>query len=330
MKKDIYVFNNGELKRKENTLYFETESGKKFIPVEETNNIWIFGEVTINKKFIDFVSEKNICLHFFNYYGYYTGSFYPREFLNSGFVILKQAESYLDFNKRIEIAKKFIESAIDNIIMNLRYYKSRGIDFNGNIETILNFKNDIKEAKTIGEIMASEGNMRQVYYSCFNNIIRNSDFNFEKRSKRPPHDKINALISFGNALMYACVLGEIYKTQLDPRIGYLHSTNDRSFSLNLDVAEIFKPIIVDRCIFSLLNKNTICKNDFERELGGILLNEKGRKYFVQEFNAKLDTVISHPGLSTTVSYRRIIRMELYKLQKLITEKKEYKPFIARW
>lgn len=330
MKKDIYIFNDGELKRKDNTLYFESKSLKKYLPVEEINNMWIFGEVTVNKRFLEFASEKEICLHFFNYYGYYTGTYYPREHLNSGYVLLKQAENYLDYNKRLCIAKSFIKGAIQNILIILKYYKNRGVNIEDEIGIIVDRHKEVDDVDTIEKLMAVEGNMRETYYKCFDKILNKPAFEFEVRSKRPPLNRMNALISFGNSLMYSTVLSEIYQTQLDPRIGYLHSTNTRRFSLNLDVAEIFKPIIVDRVIFSLVNKGVLNEKDFEPALNGIMLNESGRKKFVMEYNEKLDTVIKHAKLNTTVSYRRIIRMELYKLQKFITDDEDYVPFVARW
>lgn len=330
MRRDIYIFNDGEMKRKDNTLLFETENGKKYIPVEEVNNIWFFGEVTLNKTFLDFVSQKEICLHFFNYYGYYSGTYYPREHLNSGYVILKQAEYYLDYEKRMTIATSIIEAAAKNILVILKYYNSRGVDLEYKINSIEEKIEKMGYVRNIEQLMALEGNIRDEYYSCFNEIIKNPDFEFIIRSRRPPLDNINSLISFGNAIMYTTVLGEIYQTQLDPRIGYLHSTNERRFTLNLDIAEIFKPIIVDRTIFSLLNKGTITAKDFEKDFNGILISEKGRKKFLEEYNGKLDTVIKHPHLNINVSYKRLIRLELYKIQKHITENKPYEGFVARW
>ena len=122
MKRDIYIFNNGELRRKDNTLLFETSDKKKYIPVEEVDNIWIFGEIILNKSLLDFVSQKEICLHFFNYYGYYSGTYYPREHLNSGYVILKQAENYLDSDKRIVLAREIVRTGLKNIVVILKYY----------------------------------------------------------------------------------------------------------------------------------------------------------------------------------------------------------------
>lgn len=330
MKKDIFIFNNGRLCRKNDTLMFEGEEGKKYIPVNDVESIYIFGEVDVNKSLLEFICSNKIILHFYNYYEYYVGTFYPREHLNSGYVILKQSEAYLDYEKRVVIAKTFIDGAIKNILQVLKYYKRRECDLDNEIEEISNLLDSLQMQNTIETIMAIEGNVRQLYYKCFNKIIDDNDFIFTARTKRPPKDSINSLISFGNSMLYTLVLSQIYQTQLDPRIGYLHSTNDRRFSLNLDIAEIFKPIIVDRTIFSVINKKIITKKDFNKDLGNIMLKDEGRMKFIKEFNEKLETTIKHPDIPNRVSYKRLIRLEAYKLQKFITEDERYLPFVAKW
>ncbi|WP_019908139.1 type I-B CRISPR-associated endonuclease Cas1b [Thermoanaerobacter indiensis] len=330
MKKTIYIFSDGELKRKDNTLFFEGENGRKFIPVENTSEIMVFGEVSLNKRFLEFLTQSEIILHFFNHYGYYVGSYYPREHLNSGYMILRQAEHYNDESKRLYLAQKFVEGAYKNIRQVLKYYSNRGKDLEDVIYSIEKLGESVDSTSTINELMAIEGNIREYYYKAFDEIIQNPDFKFDFRSKRPPQNFLNTLISFGNSLMYTTTLSEIYKTHLDPRIGFLHATNFRRFSLNLDVSEIFKPIIVDRTIFTLLSKKMVTKEDFEEDAEGLLLKEKGKKVFVQEFEDKLATTIKHRNLSNNVSYRRLIRLELYKLEKHLIEEEQYKPFIAQW
>jgi len=331
MKRTIYIFSNGELKRKQNTIYFEKEKGgKKYVPVENTGEIMIFGEITINKKLLDFLSQQEIILHFFNYYGYYSGSFYPREHYNSGYMTLKQCEHYLDEGKRIDLAKRFIKGAVVNIKKVLSYYQNRGIDLALIIERIENLEEQIPNQKTTDTLMAIEGNIRDLYYKSFSEIISNDKFKFEERSRRPPQNRLNALISFGNSLVYVAILTEIYKTHLDPRIGFLHTTNFRRFTLNLDVAEVFKPIIADRVIFYLVNKGIIKTTHFIKALGGISLNEKGRTTFVEAFEKRLKTVIKHSSIKKQVSYRRLMRLELYKLEKHFMGEKTYEPFVAHW
>ncbi|TWH47934.1 type I-B CRISPR-associated endonuclease Cas1b [Sporomusa sp. KB1] len=330
MKKTLYFFSNGEIHRKDNTLCFENAEGRRFLPVEDVGEIMVFGEVNFNKKLLEFLSQKEVILHYFNHYGYYMGTFYPREHLNSGHAILRQAEHYLDDSKRLDIAKQFVYGAAKNIRQVLKYYVNRGKQVNKVLENIESLLSDIEISETIPVLMAVEGNIRQQYYQAFDEIIGDDDFCFQERTRRPPKNYLNTLISFGNSLVYSICLSEIYKTHLDPRIGYLHSTNFRRFTLNLDVAEIFKPIIVDRIIFTCLGRKMITKNDFERDTEGIVLKEKAKKCFVEELENKLKTTINHREIGRSVSYRRLIRLEVYKLEKHLFGEKDYEPFIANW
>ncbi|WP_353685118.1 type I-B CRISPR-associated endonuclease Cas1b [Thermodesulfovibrio sp. 3907-1M] len=330
MKRSIYIFSDGELKRKDKTLCFETKEGKKYIPVENTHEILIFGEVTINKRLLEFLTESEIILHFFNYYGYYVGSFYPREHLNSGYMILKQAEHYLDHKKRLNLAENFVSGAIENIKRVLIYYANRGKPLNETIDKINSIALSIKDCESTEELMAVEGNIRDEYYQAFDIILDSEHFVFEARTKRPPKNRLNALISFANSLVYTTVLSEIYHTHLDPRIGYLHTTNFRRFTLNLDVAEIFKPIIADRVIFNLVNKSIIKPNHFEKKLDGIVLNDKGKQLLIQHMDERLRSTIQHKRIGRHVSYRQLIRLELYKIQKHLIGEEEYRPFQSGW
>ena len=330
MKKTLYFFSDGDLVHKDNTLCFEGEKGRRYVPVEDVGDILVFGELNFNKKLLEFLSQKEIILHYFNYYGYYMGSFYPREHFNSGYVILKQSEHYLAENKRLDIAKRFVDGAAKNIVKVLKYYNSRGKDVTQVLESIEKLQCSIGDSSSVSELMAFEGNIRGQYYKSFDTIIGNADFCFEERTRRPPKNQLNTLISFGNSVMYTLCLSEIYKTHLDPRIGYLHATNYRRFSLNLDVAEIFKPIIIDRIIFTLIGRKMIGKKDFERGTEGIMLKEKAKKAFVEELDAKLNSTINHRDIGRPVSYRRLIRLELYKLEKHLINEKEYEPFVAQW
>lgn len=330
MKKTLYIFSDGKLERKDNTLCFETEDAKRYLPVEDTGEIMAFGEIDLNKRLLEFLSQKEIILHYFNYYGYYMGSFYPREHLNSGYITLKQSEHYLDEGKRMIIAREFVRGAAKNIRQVLKYYNSRNKDLEDVIKSVENFTESVDSCGDQETLMALEGNIRDHYYKAFDRITGNQDFVFGERSRRPPKNFMNTLISFGNSIMYSICLSEIYKTHLDPRIGYLHSTNFRRFTLNLDVAEIFKPIIIDRLIFSMLAKKMITRNDFVKDTEGIMMKEKAKKTFVEELDNKLKTTINHRAIGRPVSYRRLIRLELYKLEKHLMGEKPYQPFVANW
>ena len=242
-KKNFYLSSDGILKRKENTIYFINKNGKKPIPINKVYAIYAYGQTTVSSQVLNLFTQYGVPIHFFNYYGYYNGSYYPRETLNSGDLTIKQAAHYLNNPKRIELAKLFVEGSALNIQKVLSYYK-----IDNNIKTILK---ELNTTKTITEIMNVEGRIRSEYYQKFDEILP-ENFQFESRTRQPPQNKINSLISFGNSLMYATVLTELYHTQLNPTISYLHEPLERRFSLSLDLSEIFKPFIVDRLIFYLI------------------------------------------------------------------------------
>lgn len=330
IEKSLYVFSNGELKRKDNTLFFETEEGKKVIPIASVRDVFLFGEVTLNSKVLNFLSQQEILVHFFNHYGYYSGTIYPREHIASGSMVLCQAQHYLNNQTRVEIARRFIVGAAQNLRRVLKYYMGRGRNLQSYLERIENLIPATSEFDDVSQIMAIEGNIWETYYNAFDEIIQDKGFAMDGRTKRPPRNPVNALISFGNSLLYTTVLSEIYKTHLDPRIGYLHTTNFRRFSLNLDVAEIFKPILVDRMIFTVIGKGMLKSSDFVRESGGVLLNDAGRTVFLKQWDERLRQTIQVRELGRSVSHRRLIRMELYKLEKHLLGEKPYDPFAARW
>ncbi len=327
MGKSIYIFSSGRLERKENTLVLRSEEGKRVIPITSVSDIKVFGEIDLNKRLLEFLTQNRVAVHFFNHYGYYVGSYYPREYTNSGLITLKQAEHYLDRSKRLYLARSFVAGAIINILKNLEYYKRKKGGLKESIERIENSLTELEKANTIQELMSVEGDVRKEYYSAFNKILESEEFYMDKRSKRPPENPINALISFGNSLLYTTILSEIYHTHLDPRIGYLHETNQRSFSLNLDIAEIFKPVIVDRVIFTLINRKQIQLKHFEKSLNYSYLTDKGKQIFITEFEEKLKTTLKYKNLGK-VSYRKLIRLECYKLYKHFLGEETYTPYIA--
>ena len=254
MKNSLYIYQNGELSRKDNTLRFTSEEGgKKDIPVNSISEIYFFGEDTVNTKLITFLAQNNIIVHFFNYYDFYVSSLVPREMKVSGKLLVKQVEHYTDKEKRIELAKEFVKSAGNNIYRNLRYYNGRGKDVKDAMNEITYLLKEVGGCDNIQQLMGVEGNIHKIYYSKWNVII-DQETDFTTRVKRPPDNMVNTLISYINSLVYTTVLGEIYKTQLNPTISYLHEPGVSRFSLSLDIAEIFKPLIADRLIFSLLNK----------------------------------------------------------------------------
>lgn len=334
MKKTYYLFNPGRLSRKDNTLKFTPvdefgiEGQPKYLPVEGISDLYCFGSLDVNSALFNFLGKNSIAVHFFDFYEHYTGSFMPKDYLLAGKMQIEQTKQYIDKKKRVQIAQKFIEGAAFNMIKNLRYYHNRERELAMPIAQIETYAANITETKEIDELMGLEGNIRMAYYSAFEQII--SDFEMGNRSKQPPSNEINALISFGNMLCYTVCLGQIYHTQLNPTISFLHQPGYRRYSLALDLAEVFKPILTDRVIFRVLNKKEIKASDFDKNLNSCLLKESGKKTFLKAFEEKLNETIKHRTLNKNVSYKHLVKLECYKLSKHILGIEQYKPFKIWW
>lgn len=334
MKKTYYLFNPGKLQRQDNTLKFTPydEDGKeqppRFLPVEKVEELYCFGNLDANSALYNYLGQQQISTHFFDYFENYTGSFMPRESLISGKMLLAQVKKHTNKQKRIGIAQLILGGAVYNMTKNLKYYNTRGKDLEPIINAVEELSKQIPLTQEIDELMGVEGNIRKNYYQAFDLII--NDFPMEGRSYRPPQNEVNALISFGNMMCYSQCLRAIHQTQLNPTISFLHSPGERRFSLSLDIAEIFKPLLVDRVIFKVLNKKMVQPSHFEETLKRVNLKPNGKKIFVQAFEDRLQETIQHRALNRSVSYKHLIKLECYKLQKHLLDIEEYKPFKMWW
>jgi CRISPR-associated protein Cas1 len=334
MKKSYYLFNPGRMSRKDNTLQFVpvneegSEGPTKYIPIETVDNLYAFGSLDANSSLYNFLGKEQVSVHFFDYYEHYTGSFMPKDYLLSGKMLIAQSAAYQKMGKRLLIAQKIVEGAAFNMLRNLKYYNNREKDTSMQIAAIEALFPAIAVCIDIESLMGVEGNIRKHYYDAFSVII--NDFNMGQRTKQPPSNEVNTMISFVNSLCYTLCLDVIYHTQLNPTISFLHQPGERRYSLALDLAEIFKPVLADRLIFTLLNKKQVKENDFDINLNRCMLKESGRKTVVAMWDERLKETIKHRSLGRNVSYKQLVKLECYKLSKHILEMEEYQPFKAWW
>jgi len=322
-KRSITLLSDGTLFRRENTLYFENERGRKPLAVEGIYDIYIYGHVTITSQALHLLAQKGIAVHFFNHYGYYDGSFYPKEKLHSGDLVIRQAEHYLDREKRLELARLFVRGSALNMERNLKRWK---VD-DGFSDMLGELFEELEDARKITEIMNVEARIRSEYYARWDEHLP-EEFKIVKRTRRPPGNEMNALISFLNSRLYATIVSELYNTQLVPTVSYLHEPGERRFSLALDLSEIFKPIIADRVTNRLVKQGVIRKEHFREELNGVLLTKEGMRKVTETYNAEMRKSVRHPGLKKNVTKQRLIRLEAYKLIRHFVGSGRYEPLVA--
>lgn len=324
---EYHLIGDGILTKKDGAVLFENEERKQYIPAEVTDTLNVYGNVTFGSSFFLFANEKNLTVNFFDRYGVFKGSFNSNYTSHSINTSLCQLFCWQDEARRLSLAKEIIMAGIHNLRVNICYYNRRSSNdiFATVLQELSLHLKQMKSASSINELMMIEARARASYFSAYNAILAGNDFTFTSRTRRPPQDEINALISFGNMYLYRLIAQGIHKTSLDIRISFLHSPLRRKESLHLDVAEIFKPFLIDRTIFSLINKHVLSEEDhFEKRDGGIMLNKDGKDVYLTHLDKKMQKSICYQGISMT--YRQLIRIELFKLISHFQDNTPYKAY----
>lgn len=330
MDENYHLFKNGRLEREDDTLAVRTEDDNlHHLPVENVRALFFHGQIHFNTRALDFLTQNEIPAHVFNWNEYYTGTYVPRRSLVSGNSLVKQVEHYSDSTARLKIAKEFVRAAGSEMRRNATYYSNRGYDLDLLISDLEEFIEAVDECETVDDLLGHEGTLRNRYYQLFATVLPDA-FEFERREYYPPPNEVNSLISFGNSLLYSAILTELYSTHLNPTVSYLHEPSERRYSLCLDLSEVFKPVLVDRLIFRLVNRSQITVDDFEDDLNGCLLSDHGRRAFVREFESLLEKTVEHPTLSRKTSYQYLLRLEGYKLHKHLLGDQKYDAFRRWW
>ncbi|MGI6781392.1 MAG: CRISPR-associated endonuclease Cas1 [Acholeplasmataceae bacterium] len=321
MLESFYILRPGRLFVKDGSIAFDDGYEIHNIPIKQITDLYLLIDILPTANILKLIMDEGIIIHYFNLYDYYLGSLIPKNHKFSGKLLVKEVEYYQDEEKRIFIAREMILAGFKNLNNILKYYNRRdkihyNVDFNL-------FINRVNEAKNINSIMLIEAEFRKKYYTYFGKIINRLDF---KREMQGANDLPNVLINFLNSLLYSLVFSEIMKTNLSGQIGFVHELAHDRYPLIYDLADLFKPIMVDRLIFRLINRNQISDNDLIEGR----LNQKAIKTIFREWDQQINTTIYHKQLKRNVSYRYLIRRELYKIENHISKDTKYKGFVYWW
>ena len=324
---------------------------KKRIPLVKVDDVVVVGEVTMTSSAIHMLLEKNIEIHFLGYYGQFKGRLTPGLSKNS-LLRMAQHRVHNDLCKRGELARRFVIGKLSNQRTMLQRSNRRQADplFKQEIEQIGGIIRRLSTLSTevgttytlatgdtgiegtpIETILGMEGAGSAAYFNCFGNMLSDQQqWAFAGRVKRPPTDPVNALLSYGYALLTSQVASAVQIIGFDQFIGYLHSSVYGRPALALDLMEEFRPIIVDSVVLTLLNNRMLSKDDFYVELGAYRLKNEPRKTVLTRFEERLNEEITHPIFGYKVKYRRCIELQARLLAKYLTgEINEYLPLITR-
>lgn len=330
MDRNYHVFSDGRIERTDDTVRVVTDDGeKKYVPIENAEALFLHGQIDFNTRLVSFLNKQGVAMHVFGWEDYYAGSIMPKRGQTSGRTVVSQVRAYDDTDHRRQLAAAIVSGSIHNMRTNAVYYDGRGRSLETEITDLEAAAERVAGDLPVDELMGIEATARKAYYRTFNEILPD-EFRLSRREYNPPPNEINSLISFGNSLVYANCVSAIRATALDPTISYLHEPGERRYSLSLDLADLFKPVLADRVLFRLVNRGQISRDDFETELGSCLLNERGRQTYSKAFEETLERTVDHPQLKRNVSYQYLLRLEAYKLKKHLLTGEPYEPFKRWW
>ena len=330
MKEILYIMSSDvELIKYNNTIKCirsEPRASEKhkpqIIPISRLNSIEVYGNIKISTPLLNICNKLKIPCYFNTFYGNPIGQFIP-ESSRSSIIRLKQYETYLNKYKKLQIAKAIIKKAANERIRIINKYNKQN-KINSRLKRIKHYKKRLNNAKNVSELRGIEGNLMKSFFKFFSELLYHLPFN--GRTRMPPKDETNALLSFGNVVLYNAVRSIIYRCALDPLVGFLHEPHENRNSLALDIAEIYRPIVVDNLILQLDHKKHILPSHFDKDKVKCYLNKKGKEIWISNLRAFLDSSIDYPPLKRKISIREEIKIECYNLIKFFTgEKSEYIP-----
>jgi len=324
----LYITKGGSLFRRGHTIMLVSAKGndKEYFPIEQIEDIHVMSKVRFNSALLEFLTKKRVPMHFYNYFGHYVGSYYPKEYLVSGHMLVKQTQHYAIPHLRLEIAKNIVLGAMRSKLFVLKdRFRKRQMDVSG-LEEMRILESEVERISSVEELMGVEGTYQRMYLKKLDDLIDDETFKIGTRTKHPPMSPGNTLMSFLNSMVYSTVLTQIYHTHLDPRIGYLHETAWRRFALSLDIAEIFKPLVADRLLLSLVSQHVVRKGHFTTKSGPVLLTADGKRKVARAYTSFVKSTIYHPKLRRKVSWKYLMRLEVFRLEKHLLGDDRYVPF----
>lgn len=335
----LYITSPDAFIRKEGMTFVVEVNDKKALqaPVHTIENIVCFGFKPVTPALMAFCTQNNIGISYLSMHGKFLARVYGEQ---RGNVLLRKTQYSMSDSeeKSVAVAKNIIAAKITNSRNLLqRHIRNHTDNEDGLIaeavSKLARYINLVKNAESLDTLRGYEGESASIYFGCFNCLItsQNEDFIMNGRTKRPPLDYVNALLSFLYMLLVNDLRSAMETTGLDPQVGFLHRLRPGRPSLALDLMEEFRAYIADRVALNLINLKQVNKNDFEiRETGEIRINDKGRKEVLVAYQKKKDEVIEHPFLGEKTTVGLLPHIQAMLLARYIRgDINEYPPFYIK-
>lgn len=327
---DVFVSLDGETI----VLKKEEQAGTK-VPLHNIENIICFNYLGVSPALMKACVDKNIGLCFLTPHGKFQariiGPVHGNVVLRKKqYLVSEETETSLAYSKafllgKIGNSRKVLERALRDHAMVINTSKIE--EASAFLKEVLRM---ITDCTNPADLFAFEGSAARVYFGVFNELIlqQKEDFSFVERSRRPPMDNMNALLSFLYTLLTHEVASALETVGLDPYVGFLHQDRPGRVSLALDLMEELRPVMADRLALSLVNRKQISGSGFiKKESGGIIMDDETRKTVIQSWQEKKQETLTHPYLKETIPYGLLPYVQALLLSKSLRDDIDgYPPF----
>ena len=330
----LYLTQQDSVLRKEDERLRVTLKGETLLdlPMLKVSQVVVMGRVTVTPHTVAALMERNVNLTYLTEYGRYIGRIEPAFSKNS---LLRRAQyaASFDEHRTLTLARGFVLGKLANLRVTLLRAARNSDELNVDdaVEGIRGAEQRAERAEKLDVLRGHEGEGSATYFGVFDRLIKAEGFSFTKRVRRPPTDPVNALLSFGYALLANDVHAAVNVLGFDPYCGYLHADRYGRPSLALDLMEEFRPVIVDVTVLACVNKKVIQPSDFTVALGNVhSLTPEGRKKFLLQYEERKATEIQHPVFEYKATYQRCFELQARILAKTVQgELERYEPFVVR-
>ena len=308
------------------------------IPLIHLGQVVISGNVNLTTPAMQTLLHEGIPVVFLSAYGRYHGSLTPQVSRNS---LLRCAQHRIANSPDacLNLSKAFVHGKLTNMRTMLQRRKWQATDATDsaleplltNIKAMRTMEKRVGTATGLPELLGIEGNASGSYFGAFNFMLKSEmGFDFQRRSRRPPADPTNALLSFAYSLLTADLISAIQTVGLDPYVGFFHQLKYGKPCLALDLMEEFRPIIADSVVITLINNRRIKPEDFTQSHGGWYLKPHRRKVFYAAYETRKNETITHPVFKYKLTFRRAMELQVRLLAKYLTgEIEQYTPLTIK-
>lgn len=302
------------------------------VPLLKVDGVVVLGRATVSPAALNELLERKIPLSFMTGTGRFLGRLEP-ELNKNIFVRSAQWQAAGETPKAVHIVQSVIRGKLKNYRNTLLRAQREGITgLDAGIARLEQAIQPINQTCAIASLRGLEGTGSAAYFGHFGALIRHQGFSFQSRNRRPPTDPVNALLSFGYALLQHDIQGAINIVGFDPYLGYLHTQRYGRPSLALDLMEEFRPLVVDSMVLAALNRKSLSPEEFVSEpiSQAVSLTEEGRRKFLRLYEQKKQSKFKHPVMGRQCTYQEAFEIQARLLGKyLMGETEKYPPLILK-